>query len=369
MLDQYEARGLYDSRAPGAAGRLELLEWLRSRGVTLDQMTEADGRAAIVELAGELELSKGGRISADDVAQTCGTSVEDVCRVMRTAGLPSSAHGVTVPARMAETYLGIQAGMSIFGEAAVLRFLRVLGTAASAVAEAANWTFLSDLEARIVAADAGELALAKANVEAIGLLDLIPEVMETLLRAHVDLAIRRSLEARQRAVYDAAGLAVGFVDLVGFTPLSSSLERSGLAQLLDEFEERSIDVVAEHDGRVVKLVGDAVMFVAVDPADACRMAIDLVAAFPEERVDACGGIAFGEVLARGGDYFGPVVNAAARVADQASARDVLITSEVVAALVDHDDLDTQPAGRRNLKGFPRPVELWEVRWRSSGPSR
>jgi adenylate cyclase len=74
----------------------------------------------------------------------------------------------------------------------------------------------------------------------------------------------------------------------------------------------------------VKLIGDEVMFVTRDPAAACDIALELferVAGDPN--VTPRGGIAFGELLLRAGDYFGPIVNLASRVAQIAVPSELL----------------------------------------------
>ena len=78
-------------------------------------------------------------------------------------------------------------------------------------------------------------------------------------------------------------------------------------------------MVNRHGGRVVKLIGDAVMFTAPSIERACTIAFALIgevanhANLPTVRA----GVAAGEVLVRHGDTFGPVVNLAARLVDHA----------------------------------------------------
>lgn len=158
-------------------------------------------------------------------------------------------------------------------------------------------------------------------------------------------------------------LCVGFVDLSDFTVLSARTELDAIGTLLHTFESLAFDVIAETPGRVVKLIGDEVMFVAVDATSASEIALELVERFGKEgRVTPRGGVAFGEVLTRGGDYYGPVVNLASRIAELAVPNEILVTDEVRArserALA---PLHFDAAGRRMLKGFDEPVELFALR--------
>jgi adenylate cyclase len=155
-------------------------------------------------------------------------------------------------------------------------------------------------------------------------------------------------------------MTVGFVDLVGFTALSRRLSARELADLVAQFEALANDLIVARDGRLVKLIGDEVMFVALDAASACDVALALMERFAEDPViTPHGGLATGPLLVRGGDYYGPIVNLAARLADLAVPREVLVT----AALMDRardDRLRFQPAGKRMLKGFDEPVILYSA---------
>jgi adenylate cyclase len=103
------------------------------------------------------------------------------------------------------------------------------------------------------------------------------------------------------------------------------------------------------------------MFVAVDPNAACEIALLLVDAVRElgRGVRPRGAVAFGPVLQRGGDYYGPTVNLAARVAELAVPYEILVTEGLVSS-AEHWTLLFAPAGRRMLKGFDEPVTLWEL---------
>ncbi|MGH9260632.1 MAG: adenylate/guanylate cyclase domain-containing protein, partial [Acidimicrobiales bacterium] len=72
-----------------------------------------------------------------------------------------------------------------------------------------------------------------------------------------------------------------------------------------------------------------------------------------------GGLVFGEVLFRHGDYYGPVVNMAARLVDAAIPGEALVDGSVVEATKD-ETLVFEPAGRRMLKGFEAPVAVWSL---------
>jgi len=221
------------------------------------------------------------------------------------------------------------------------------------------------VETPITEAQAGELALARAQLDAIGALNLLINHLETLFRAHMELAIRRNTAARAEATSKiTVFVAVGFVDLVGFTPLSQRLPVRELHSIVDAFEGSAYDIVTSNRGRVVKLIGDEVMFVALEPEDACEIALALVDRFAEadSNVTPRGGLAVGEILTRGGDYYGSVVNLASRIADLAVPNEILVTPDLrERAEKAVAPLTFDAAGRRLLKGFDEPLELFAVR--------
>src|SRR5690606_6768945 len=85
--------------------------------------------------------------------------------------------------------------------------------------------------------------------------------------------------ARRPGTVDTLHLTVGFVDLVGFTALARQMTSRELDEVIERFEESAYRAVATRDGRLVKLVGDEVMFVCVDAAAACDIALTLVERF------------------------------------------------------------------------------------------
>jgi adenylate cyclase len=133
-----------------------------------------------------------------------------------------------------------------------------------------------------------------------------------------------------------APASVGFADLVSFTRLSRGMTQQALGKLVESFEATKNDVIAARGGRVVKTLGDEVVFVAAAPATAAAIACDLVAALgdkpdlPDIRV----GIATGPVVARLGDVVGTPANLAARLTALAGRNDVLADAQTAEALND-----------------------------------
>lgn len=141
---------------------------------------------------------------------------------------------------------------------------------------------------------------------------------------------------------NAIELAVGFVDVVGYTSLSASVDPTGLAEVLEAFEGRCYEAASTDERlRLVKFLGDAAMFVCTDAVVLAEALLDLVAEAaadsPLAEAPMRAGMASGQVLGRGGDYFGPPVNLAARLTDRARAGSLLADQELRAVLTDHFD--------------------------------
>jgi len=361
---EFQAAGLYDPAAPDAPTRLEFLEWLAAQGATLADMREFQLRwGALTGLAGDLALRGGERLTLAEVAARSGVSPERIERVNLAAAFPpvGPEERVFGPGAAA-MFASFAAAEGFFGQEALLHFIRVLGSSVARIAEAGVSLFLANVEAPIVERGASDLALAQANLRVVQMVNTIPNAVQAMFSAQVEIAIRRLRAARgpERARQDTVRLTVGFVDLVGYTRLSQQLDARALGALVERFEALASDAVAARDGRVVKLIGDAVMFVAVDPSAACDIALTLLERFADDpAVTPRGGLAEGRLLARGGDYYGSAVNLASRIGELAVPREVLVTAEVASAAA-RGRFHFEPAGRRILKGFEAPVALYAV---------
>jgi len=168
---------------------------------------------------------------------------------------------------------------------------------------------------------------------------------------------RQLLAAFLRHV-DAAGsgqgdrATVGFADLVGFTSLTRGMEREGLLELVDRFDAEARQRVIRGGGRIVKTIGDEVMFVAPDARAGAQIALDLldirdVEGLPPIRV----GFAHGDILQRHGDVFGETVNLASRLVSLARPSTALIDRNAAAALEDDARYEVVKLRPRRVRGY------------------
>jgi adenylate cyclase len=200
------------------------------------------------------------------------------------------------------------------------------------------------------------------------LLPLVDRALLTCYRRQQELVWTESLVEDIENELDAAGMlgrsergpAMCFLDLVGYTRLTDERgdqAAADLAAALALLVDRS---AREHGGRPVKWLGDGVMVYFREPAGAVLAALEMVeglstAKLPQGHL----GVAAGPIVGQGGDYFGRTVNLAARIAAHAEPGQVLV-SQSVAEAGSPEGVSLVEAGEVQLKGFPRPVMLFEA---------
>lgn len=350
--------GLLDPASPHADERRALLRWLDERGMPLARMVEADGRGRLFGLAGDLHARpERPTLTVDEAAARVGLPPELLREAWRRAGLAAPAPGEPVlSAREADGFAVLAPAVAFLGEPAVLRLVGTVGTAVRRMAEAVIVAGIDESHDMLLDRSANELATAQVYELSMSMIPSFLELVGTLFRLHHE-AGNRHVELGL-LLGDALGttvrLAVGFADLSGYTPLARTLSRDQLAELVSRFASWAGGVVASEGGRVVQQLGDAVMFVG-SPDAAAKAAVRLAAGPDDGQLPLLrAGVAFGEVVLQDGDYFGPVVNLAARLTTDAASREVLVDPELAAALEAHG-WRTCPTPPRLLKGIDEPV--------------
>ena len=352
----FQALGVYDPAAPHAAEKLELLEYLVGLGATGEDLLEY--RDALPGLAMVVMIRGGRPLTLSEGAQRAGLSQEKLVQFTRAAGFPEPGpDDRVVSEQLANLAAGMAAAEAVFGEAAILQLTRVMGAAMARLADAIVSAFLVNVEPAVRHEDDPVgLGVARANAEAAALFPTANAALDILLRQHIIGAQRSVLGDVDEAGYETQRMCVGFVDLVGSTALTLRLSTRELGTVLTTFEHAAADAVTAGGGRVVKLIGDEVLFTASDESAGCKIGLDLAGIFrdhptvPAVRV----GLAAGDVLLRDGDVFGPVVNLAARAVKVAAPDEVVAPLEFAAAA---DCVVAGPLGRRELKGFEDDVAL------------
>jgi adenylate cyclase len=338
-----------------------LRAWLVDHGVDPDATDSTRDLARGAALGSGFALARDATLSARDLAQRSGTDLDQVVAVLRHLGV--AVHGLdAVQFTQVDATLVRAAGRAAelgLGEADAL--LRVVGGAVERMAEAAIAVYAQGPSEEALRRSTTVLDCVRADVEATELALQLGWGLGAVFRHHMRQAVTRQLAFQEDVSRrELARVAVGFVDLVGSTAMQARLDPAELAAQVSRFEARAFDVIAAGGGRLVKFIGDEIMVASIDPAAGVRIVDHLVRAFTEDGTQPRAGIVYGEVLFRHGDYYGPVVNLAARLADAAIPGEALVDRSVLEALENDDVLRFEPAGRRMLKGFSDPVEVWSL---------
>jgi len=198
--------------------------------------------------------------------------------------------------------------------------------------------------------------VATAKAAAIQLIDLVDELEPLLVyawRRHLTDAISRMISDAEPST-DEHGMwrHIGFADLVAFTNLVRRLSERELSVVVKRFEVLTSDIVTAHGGRIIKTVGDEILFSNREAAPAAATALDLVDAMSDDDVlpDVRVGMAAGPVLSRLGDVFGTTVNRASRLTSIAQPGNVLIDGQMAHSLDSVSGFDLTPLRSRALRG-------------------
>lgn len=335
---------------------------LLDRGVPAEDIdaATAEGRLHLL-VVDTMLMPQEASYTPVEVAELSGMPLELVERFWRALGFPNPPREVAAFGPIDIDALSTVQGLLAFRMTdtdASLQLARVIGSSMARVADA-EITASPVLRGKGDSAEMAELFALTADATLPGMARLL----DYAWRRHLQAAARRAMAVT--GVLDSGAahtqLAVGFVDLVGFTVLSQQLSEKELAQMVGRFEALAYDTVTMLDGRVVKMIGDEAMYVAPDVGKAAEIALSLSEAYSDDEVlsEVRVGLAYGGVLVRDGDYYGPVVNLASRIVNISAPGTVLVSDEVHAALADHEGFDWRSLRPRFLKDLGR-VPLWRL---------
>jgi adenylate cyclase len=318
-------------------------------------------------------LGEVPRMTTEDVVAGSGLSVEDARRIWRALGFPDvgDASAFTSADRTALRRLtaAIADGPLDFDTA-----LQLTRAASHNMARLADWQVatLSQFVERLEASDDGT---GSRILTAAKLMDAVKPPLEQLMlyawRRHLAAAVLRveALGANDADLH-IVPLTVGFADLVSFTRLSTGVNEARLAELAEEFESQCFDIIAAAGGRVIKTLGDSVLFIADSPSVGVSLALDLidqigeVASLPDLHI----GVATGPVAMRLGDVFGDPVNLASRLTGVARRNRAICDQATATAIGADPQFRTRKLTPRVLRGVGQVTPIAVTRSASSSSS-
>jgi adenylate cyclase len=320
-------------------------------------VTGADEGLPTAEELERLLLGAVRQLTREEVAGEAGLTVEEARLYWRALGFADVGEAVAftsadVTALRTVTQL---VRLRTLDAQTTLRLVRAFGRTTARLAE---WQVETIAEVVQDAEATGEGTGSRLTTGYLVAQRLLPEFERLLVyswRRHLAAATARVVAAA--ADGDSPLLSthacVGFADLVSYTRLSRGLSEDALAHLVEQFETAAADVVAGAGARVVKTLGDEVLFIADDAGTAAGVACGLVeaigadAALPDVRV----GLATGAVLSRLGDVYGTPVNLAARLTALAGRNVVLADPATADALAGETAFAVRAMPPAELRGI------------------
>ena len=367
MAVDFEKEGLLEGVEGEDArkARLELLGKLSDEGCELDELRDASAQGRLALLPVEMVLAgQGRRLTQKEVAEEAGLDMALLKKVWRALGMPEAPEDKAVFSE--EDLEAAKAGKQFLDagipEEEFLALTRSMSQAVSGMAASVGAAFAQALLQPGDNEAQAALRFAEGTRELTPRLDdVLRHMMHVHLRERARNAVIGETELSSGKLVGAQVMAVCFADLVGFTKLGERVPSEELGSVAGKLAELAADV-AEPPVRMVKTIGDAAMLVSDDADCLLKAALDLVEAAEnagESFPSVHAGLAIGETLPRGGDYYGAPVNLASRLTDFARPASVVATKEVSEAT--ERDWRWTRIGRRKFKGLKGEVEVLRAR--------
>jgi adenylate cyclase len=358
---ELEALGLYDPAADDAPERLALLRLSIGHGATVDELRRAIVEHRLHAMAPERVMQGGTeRLTLDEAMARAGIDPEVGRRAWRALGfVEPDADDLVCSERDVSLFESFLLAEQTLGRDAALASLRTMGAALARIADNDVSAARAVVEAPMRSEGGTSLDIARTFVAvAETLVPVIYPMFETVHRHHlVDASRRYGVWGVAPTEHQTTDAVVGFADVVGYTALTQRSSPEELQVLIRGFEARAIRATTRPGARLVKTIGDEVMYVAATTHDAVEIARRLMddPRVPPLRV----GLAAGEIVTRHGDVFGPIVNLAARLVGFAEPDQIVCDSEA-ARRFDEGGGHAVPLGARDVQGFDAPVELYAI---------
>jgi adenylate cyclase len=167
-----------------------------------------------------------------------------------------------------------------------------------------------------------------------------------------------------------AELTIAFVDLTGSVSVFETLGNDRAAKAVTKLTQWIGSMGQEHNGKVVKMLGDGVLlsFTSNQHAVECMSQIQQehaqrVAQWPNRlKLMMQIGMAHGQVVQVDGDCFGDAVNVASRLSDLAGPEQILATDTVIRKLRPRSGVRSRSLGPMRIKGRVEPCEVFRIEW-------
>jgi adenylate cyclase len=367
-LRELVALGLLDPTGGGSFGDLDLLRLMAVRhyealGYDAKRLAAEIEAGEIKPFLGEYTYPREERISLEDAADRVGVDRSQLDELLIALGwgrrdfLPEDL-------RMLEGFKAIaDAGMPPEG---ALEGARVFGDTLRRLAETLVRLVHVHIHERLMEAGVPEDEVTRRihplQEAALPILDrIVTRVFrEHFLQADIEDAYVHLVDTDAVGGRGSVEATIVFIDVESFTKLTETEGDQAAIDVMTKVDSLVRPLALEHNGKVVKHIGDALMLAFRPAEDAVGFARDLHDAarddpsVPGLRV----GIHRGPAIYRAGDYIGNTVNLASRVTATASGGQTVLTEAVAERL--GEAAEVEPVGVRMLRGAEQPVQLYRL---------
>ncbi|MGH2679523.1 MAG: adenylate/guanylate cyclase domain-containing protein [Actinomycetota bacterium] len=358
----------------GDARRARLYQGLERAGLPIDALVEATERGELsFEFLEHPVYDRFARLTSRsfrEVSSEEGIPLELLLVVREAVGLAQADADDQVREDELQVVPLIRRQLSMGFDPVVLeRMLRVYGDALRRITETeADW-WRTQITQPSLASGMSMTEFLRTAAELGGeVTSLAEQAMLAIYHANQEHTWNENLFEEVEEALDRAGLrskiatspAICFLDIAGYTRLTEERGDEAAAELAARLTPLVERPAERHGGKVVKWLGDGVMFHFREPTGGVVAALEMLDAVSNADLPPAHiGLHTGPVVFQGGDYFGRTVNLAARIGEQAAPGQVLVTQEIVDRVV-ADGIAFEPIGAVELKGVSEPVPLHSV---------
>jgi adenylate cyclase len=319
--------------------------------------------ASLVERAEALMLGGPRRYTRNDVAELVGIDREQTRRMWRSLGFADAGEDdvMFTDADVATLRLvGTLAATGIVDDELRNSMTRVLGQTFARLAASQGQLIVNLLLSQPEVLESEDAVLATFAQ----LVPIMEQIQNYVWRRQLVAYFARiaSSASAELASPSLVPMAVGFADMSGFTTLTRRATEAELGVLLETFESVTTEVVGAHNGRVVKTIGDEVLFLVDTPADCAEIGLDLLRRAEEHDVlpPLRIGLAAGPVVIRLGDVYGSTVNIASRLTSLSRPGWILVDRVMAESLSEDERYSLKPRRPESVRGFHH-LRQWRLR--------
>ena len=370
-VDSYRSLGLLDPEGDGLLDDLDLvrLDFVRHRlsqdGYDPESLAAAIRAGRVESMYGRRLFEAGSPLGLEETAARTGLEPDQLRQLTSALGFSWSNLRESDAAIFEVLRAAHEAGLPW---EAILGVTRVLGDSLRRIAETEIRVVHVYIHERLLAAGASaeEVEQLISGIEQ-NLAPLMDPMLQWLHRGYLleammeDAFFHLADSDTHAGELGSVEATIAFVEIASFTALAEASGDDTAVRVLDRIDVIVRPLLVEHEGKLVKQVGDGFMLAFRDPAAAVRFAVATQAELardpdlPAIRV----GINSGPALYRTGDYLGGAVNVASRVVSSAMAGQILLT-EPVAKAATNEGIPVEEVGVRIMRGVDDPLALYRV---------